>query len=264
MKYLQINHTTNTNNDTNTIHKINNPLAHFTHHLPSTMTSIPTKIPSTIPSTIPPNLSMMQRLTTNVKLMMLFLSRVLFYSSFLAMILLIIYYSLSLYKHGKEAHLIAWFSAGAFVIMGFPISMYGILGHLRNYESPGVQCYVVRILWMVPIYSIESWLCLRFHEYEVYIATLRDCYESYVIYCFFSFLIAVLGGEDKLTMMLKDKSPTRGFHLTPVNCCVKPWIMGQPVENLGGRVKWKSPFFIKCKVRSIRRGTTYPLPHQHA
>ena len=198
--------------------------------------------------TIAEEISMMQRVRTNVKLMMLCLSKVLFYSSFLCMILLIIYYSLSLYRHGSEAHLIAWFSAGAFVIMGFPISMYGILGHLRNYERPDVQCYVVRILWMVPIYSVESWLCLRFHEHEVYIATLRDCYESYVIYCFFSFLIAVLGGEEKLTMMLKDKSPTRGFHLSPVSCCVKPWIMGQPVENLGGRVKWTSPFFLKCKL----------------
>jgi len=179
---------------------------------------------------------------------MLLLSRILFYSSFLVMIMLIIYYSMSLYQHGSEAHLIAWFSAGAFVIMGFPISIYGILGHLRNYERPHIQCYVVRILWMVPIYSVESWLCLRFHEHEVYIATLRDCYESYVIYCFFSFLIAVLGGEDKLTMMLKDKSPTRGFHLTPINCFVKPWIMGQPVENRNGRVRWTSPFFLKCKL----------------
>ena len=96
-------------------------------------------------------------------------------------------------------------SVSAFVIMGFPISMYGIFGHLSHYYQPNVQCYVVRILWMVPIYSIESWLCLRFHESALYIETLRDCYESYVIYCFFKFLIAVLGGEDRLILMLKDK-----------------------------------------------------------
>ena len=54
-----------------------------------------------------------------------------------------------------DAHLIAWFSAGAFVILGFPISIYGILMHLTNYYQPNVQCYVVRILWMG-----EYFLCL--------------------------------------------------------------------------------------------------------
>jgi hypothetical protein len=142
-----------------------------------------------------------------------FMSLVLFYGTFLFLILLIIWYSHELYLHGHSTELIAWFSAGAFVILGFPISMYGIFGHLSNYYQPSVQCYVVRILWMVPLYSIESWLCLRFHEYALYIETLRDVYESYVIYCFFHYLIAVLGGEDALVLMLKDKSPTRGAHL---------------------------------------------------
>ena len=68
--------------------------------------------------------------------------------------------------------------------MGFPISMYGIVTHLANYNQPHVQIYVVRILWMVPIYSIESWLAMRFHKNAIYIETLRDFYESYVLYSF--------------------------------------------------------------------------------
>ena len=175
------------------------------------------------------------------------LSRLLLYVSFLALIILIVWYSRELYLHGHSTELIAWFSAGAFVILGFPISMYGIFGHLSNYYQPTVQCYVVRILWMVPIYSIESWLCLRFHENALYIETLRDVYESYVIYCFFHYLIAVLGGEDALVLMLKDKSPTRGFHLSGLGCCLDPWLMGQPVSRAGGNVTWTSPFFLNCK-----------------
>ena len=66
-----------------------------------------------------------------------------------------IFYSVELYQHGTEQHLIMWFSAGAFVLLGFPISMAGIVGHLANYNQPHVQVYVVRILFMVPIYSIE-------------------------------------------------------------------------------------------------------------
>jgi len=196
----------------------------------------------------------------NTFIFMNFMARILFWVSLVALTIGVGYYSRELYYHGTEPHLVAWFSAGAFVILGFPISIYGILMHLANYYQPNVQCYVVRILWMVPIYSIESWLCLRFHEYAIYIETLRDVYESFVLYCFLQFLIEVLGGEEALILMLKDKSPTRGFHYAPMNWCLKPWIMGQPVLErnsettqtsfAGGEkrtVKWTSPFFMKCK-----------------
>jgi len=191
-----------------------------------------------------------------------FLARILFWCSLAALAGAVIWYSRELAYYGTDPHLIAWFSAGAFVILGFPISIYGILMHLSNYYQPNVQCYVVRILWMVPIYSIESWLCLRFKEYAIYIETLRDVYESFVLYCFLQFLIEVLGGEEALILMLKDKSPTRGFHYVPMNWCLKPWVMGQPVSLTGKEhmaaadktsptkkrpVRWTSPFFIKCK-----------------
>jgi hypothetical protein len=178
---------------------------------------------------------------------------------------------LLLYFDRTDPHLIAWFSAGAFVLLGFPISMWGIVSHLANYNQPHVQVYIVRILWMVPIYSIESWLAMRFHKQAIYIETLRDLYESYVLYSFLQFLIQVLGGEEALILMLKDKSPTRGVHMWGLQWCVKPWLMGQPVRKTvltqqtqtaagesGGhghgattravkRVHWKSPFFVKCK-----------------
>jgi len=196
------------------------------------------------------------------------------------MIIGVVWYSRELKLNGTDPHLIAWFSAGAFVLLGFPISMCGIFMHLTNYYQPNVQCYVVRILWMVPIYSIQSWLCLRYIEGAIYIETLRDFYESYVLYSFFQFLVEVLQGEEQLTLMLKDKSPTRGVHMWGLQWCVKPWSMGQPVSRrvsftpdrrhataaaaagaMGAsalsngepntrpikRVEWTSPFFIKCK-----------------
>lgn len=141
-------------------------------------------------------------------------------------------FSLLFFWCRTDPHLIAWFSAGAFVLVGFPISMYGIVMHLANYNEPKTQMYVVRILWMVPIYSIESWLCLRYKDYAIYIETLRDCYESYVLYSFLQYLIQVLGGEEALILMLKDKSPTRGVHMWGLQWCgVRPWLMGQPVRR---------------------------------
>jgi len=127
--------------------------------------------------------------------------------------------------------LVAWFSAGAFVLMGFPISMWAIVSHLANYNQPHVQVYIVRILWMVPLYSVGSWLAMRFRSYAIYIETVRDLYESYVLYSFLQFLIQVLGGEEALVLMLKDKSPTRGVHMWGLQWCVKPWLMGQPYRK---------------------------------
>lgn len=101
---------------------------------------------------------------------------------------------------------------------------------------------------------------MRLPNKAMYFETLRDLYESYVLYSFLQFLIQVLGGEESLILMLKDKSPTRGAHMWGLQWCVKPWLMGQPVrktvferDDESGRrrpmkrVIWTSPFFVKCK-----------------
>jgi hypothetical protein len=45
-----------------------------------------------------------------------------------------------------------------------------------------------------------------------------------VLYSFLRFLIQVLGGEEALILMLKDKSPTRGVHMWGLHtyCGLKP------------------------------------------
>ena len=49
------------------------------------------------------------------------------------------------------------------------------------------------IRWMSPIYSCTSFLSLLFPSAEEYLSIIKDFYESYCIYTFLSFLIAVLG-----------------------------------------------------------------------
>lgn len=158
-------------------------------------------------------------------------ARILSWCTVVASVAGVVWYSYELKKTGKEDHLILWNSAAAFVLIGFPISIYGIVMHLANYNQPETQNYIVRILWMVPIFSIQSWLGLRFKDYSIYFETVRDMYEAYVLYSFLQFLIQVLGGEEALILMLKDKSPTRGVHYGGLQWCVKPWLMGQPVRK---------------------------------
>jgi len=75
----------------------------------------------------------------------------------------------------------------------------------------------VRILWMVPIYSVESWLSLRFHKLNLYFETMRDMYEAYVIYSFLYYLIELLGGEKELYRILLGKAPHHTEHAWPLN-----------------------------------------------
>jgi hypothetical protein len=88
--------------------------------------------------------------------------------------------------------------AGTFTLLGCLISMWHMTSHLRAFHQPFVQRKILAILWMCPIYSITSWLCLVGGEkVEGYLGILKDMYEAYVIYTFLSFCIAVLGRGDR-------------------------------------------------------------------
>lgn len=113
------------------------------------------------------------------------------------------------------------------MLITFPVSLFLIVQHLTHWYMPNVQKYVVRIIWMVPIYSVESWLSLRFREFALYIETMRECYEAYVIYSFMYYLIALIGDEAQLIAILRKKPKERGNHLFPLNYCFEPWNLGR-------------------------------------
>jgi len=111
------------------------------------------------------------------------------------------------------------------------LSIRLIVLHLTHWHMPDVQKYVVRILWMVPLYSIQSWLSLRFHEARLYIDTLRNLYEAYVICSFVYYLIALLGGQNAMVEMLERKRDMHlhhlGEHTFPLNLFFPPWSLGR-------------------------------------
>jgi hypothetical protein len=141
----------------------------------------------------------------------------------------IVLYSYDLYRNGREKHYIGWFSSAGFVLLTIPISIRLIVMHLLQYNAPHIQKYVVRIIWMIPIYSIESWLALRFRKASIYIETIREGYEAYVILCFFYWLMAVLGEEQQLIIKLKQKPPDHGRHSWPISMFVSTWSMGNEI-----------------------------------
>lgn len=65
-------------------------------------------------------------------------------------------------RHDWEVQMRAWFIAGLVVIITLPITAYEVAMHLEYWSRPKLQIRVIRILWMVPIYSVDAWFCLGF------------------------------------------------------------------------------------------------------
>ncbi|KAF2076462.1 hypothetical protein CYY_002265 [Polysphondylium violaceum] len=69
--------------------------------------------------------------------------------------------------------------------------------------------YIVRIVFMIPIYAIYSLLSLLLHSYQVYFSLLRDCYEAYVLYMFFALCVSYGGGDKNLVTHFIALPPMR-------------------------------------------------------
>ncbi|KAL3285247.1 hypothetical protein HHI36_019357 [Cryptolaemus montrouzieri] len=111
--------------------------------------------------------------------------------------------------------------AGVFVFAALFITCTQIYHHLRWYTNPAEQRWIVRILFIVPIYATYSWISLLFFNsegYYIYFFTVRDCYEAFVIYNFLSLCYEYLGGEGNIMSEIRGK-PIRSS-CTYGTCCL--------------------------------------------
>jgi len=67
--------------------------------------------------------------------------------------------------------------AGSFAAGASLISFWLIMRHQQNWTNPSVQSKIVGIIWMIPIYAIDSFLGLWMPNSADYVNMLRDCYE---------------------------------------------------------------------------------------
>ncbi|PLW51147.1 hypothetical protein PCASD_02532 [Puccinia coronata f. sp. avenae] len=117
-------------------------------------------------------------------------------------------------------------SAGLATILSF----WCIVQQLRNYRKPILQRFVVRILFMVPIYSISTLISLYSLDVAFFIDLIRDIYEAFVIYCFFGLLVEYLGGERSLLILIHGREPTR--HPWPFSKLLSPIDISDPYTFL--------------------------------
>lgn len=120
--------------------------------------------------------------------------------------------------------------AGVFAFASLLLSCFLVARHLKHWTDPVGQTYIVRIVLMVPVYALCSWLSLLLAQHTIYFNLVRDCYEAFVLYQFFSLLIhyfdTVSGAElgqqgDTMTGDFLASYPRR-YH--PYPCCCLPLI----------------------------------------
>jgi hypothetical protein len=175
-----------------------------------------------------------------------------------------------MYRHDMAPHFIAWFVSGVFVLLALPITFYEVrrvpassgalfpthpptnssrppraspltlpsppsvqvAQHLENYRMPRLQRHVIRILFMVPIYAVDCWLALRFKDSTIYFDTVRECYEAYVIYNFYTYCTVYLQefcnpGLEHIVARKPQQS-----HVWPVSAFLDMPKMGEPFLRL--------------------------------
>jgi hypothetical protein len=125
-----------------------------------------------------------------------------------------------------RALLLARVGGGFFSFLALTLSLQNIWLHLRHYVRPEYQLYICRILGMVPVYSLSSWMSLLLPDKALYFDLVRDSYEAYTLYSFVALLINVAGGERSLAYLLELKAPLP--HPWPMS-----WFL--PPETLGAR-----------------------------
>lgn len=120
--------------------------------------------------------------------------------------------------------------AGISGFMSIGLTLFLIYRHLTHWTQPEPQTYIVRILLMVPVYSLSSFLSLLLSRHIIYFNLVRDCYEAFVLYQFFSLLAHYFQSVSYNTLdmdndaQLGDYLETLHSRYHPFPCCCLPLI----------------------------------------
>ncbi|SPO29389.1 uncharacterized protein UTRI_04883_B [Ustilago trichophora] len=92
-----------------------------------------------------------------------------------------------------KAHDVGWLICGIMALIATISSVWLIWKHLTYYTCPQQQRHIVRLLVMVPIYAIVSFMSYLFYHEALYYQTIRDCYEAVLVTSFFYLILAYTG-----------------------------------------------------------------------
>jgi hypothetical protein len=149
-----------------------------------------------------------------------------------------------------KPHSTAWLVAGTFTALACGYTVREVMGHLANYRIPVLQRNIIRILWIVPVYSLACWLGLRFLQERVYFGVVRELYEALVVYSFMrmmtDFMDSLARSEGTNTVALLGTQPA-AHHMFPVSLLAKCGLVDEApaMVSADGR---SSPFLFETKL----------------
>ncbi|CAD6445948.1 507491ea-c415-4eb3-ac13-811aa8d7f337 [Sclerotinia trifoliorum] len=85
-------------------------------------------------------------------------------------------------------HELGIFVSSATALIAILLSLYLMWMHALHYTKPYEQRHIIRILFMVPIYSVASFLSFWQYWHEIYYSVISECYEAFAIASFFALL----------------------------------------------------------------------------
>ena len=85
------------------------------------------------------------------------------------------------------------------------MSLVQILQHFLHKTHNPSQKRIMRILAMVPVYAITSWIAILFFQSAIYMEFIQSCFEAYTIYCFLLLLTKYLGGHRGVEEVILQK-----------------------------------------------------------
>ncbi|KJA20771.1 hypothetical protein HYPSUDRAFT_42863 [Hypholoma sublateritium FD-334 SS-4] len=144
-----------------------------------------------------------------------------------------------LFENGKivlQTYHIGWIISGLFTLVAVAVSFWLIRRHLQWYTNKREQRYIVRLLFMVPLYAVISFASFLFWNHSTPIILIRDAYEAIVLTAFFYLLLMYVSHdpEEQKRVFLRA-----GLSVEADNIAIQK---GQDVEEWVfplGFVKWK-------------------------
>ncbi|ETO04555.1 hypothetical protein RFI_32842 [Reticulomyxa filosa] len=137
---------------------------------------------------------------------------------------------------GIEYHIWADGVAFLFALAATILCSLQIHHHIYHNHQPQTRRYIIRILLMVIVYSVEAWIGLFIPKLALYLDAIRDTYEALVIYSFYQLLIQPLGGYEQVQLYLENITVNTQEHFWPMNYICKPWTFSSLNVNISNQV----------------------------
>lgn len=95
-------------------------------------------------------------------------------------------------------HSYIWTVSSLLALTSVVISLINVRKHCKNYNYPLQQRYIIRILFLIPVYSILTLCSLILYRHYTFWLMIRDFYEGYAVYSFYWLLRYYLGDTEGL------------------------------------------------------------------